>query len=87
MEEGSKMEPTHNNPGALAEFDFASPAVKPNVELGREICASSKWPSSENGLGTLSEIFDGDAPHTPRGCIAQAWTAAEVLRAWRATIV
>jgi predicted glycogen debranching enzyme len=36
------------------------------------------------GLGTLGEIFDGDAPFTPRGCIAQAWTVAEVLRAWRA---
>ena len=38
------------------------------------------------GLGTLSEIFDGDAPFTPRGCIAQAWTVAEILRAWRATV-
>ncbi|HYA97447.1 MAG TPA: amylo-alpha-1,6-glucosidase [Methylomirabilota bacterium] len=37
------------------------------------------------GLGSLAEIFDGDAPFTPRGCIAQAWTVAEVLRAWRAT--
>ena len=35
-----------------------------------------------HGLGTCSEIFDGDAPMTPRGCIAQAWTVAEVLRAW-----
>jgi predicted glycogen debranching enzyme len=35
------------------------------------------------GLGTLGEIFDGDAPHTPRGCIAQAWTVGEILRAWR----
>jgi predicted glycogen debranching enzyme len=34
------------------------------------------------GLGSISEIFDGDAPHTPRGCIAQAWSVAEVLRAW-----
>jgi predicted glycogen debranching enzyme len=42
--------------------------------LGRQIYAS--------GLGTLSEIFDGDAPFTPRGCIAQSWTVAEVLRAW-----
>ena len=42
--------------------------------LGRQIYAS--------GLGTLSEIFDGDAPFTPRGCIAQAWTVAEVLRVW-----
>jgi glycogen debranching enzyme len=34
------------------------------------------------GVGSISEIFDGDAPHGPRGCIAQAWSVAEVLRAW-----
>ncbi len=34
------------------------------------------------GVGSLSEIFDGDPPFAPRGCIAQAWTVAEVLRAW-----
>ncbi|MFN9644157.1 MAG: amylo-alpha-1,6-glucosidase [Cyanobacteriota bacterium] len=34
------------------------------------------------GLGSISEIFDGDSPHRPRGCIAQAWSVAEVLRAW-----
>jgi predicted glycogen debranching enzyme len=38
-----------------------------------------------HGLGSLSEIFDGDAPFAPRGCIAQAWTVAEVLRAWGQT--
>jgi predicted glycogen debranching enzyme len=43
--------------------------------LGRQIYSG--------GLGTLSEIFDGDAPFTPRGCIAQAWSVAEVLRAWK----
>ncbi len=36
------------------------------------------------GLGTISEIFEGDPPHLPRGCIAQAWSVAEVLRVWRA---
>jgi glycogen debranching enzyme len=36
-----------------------------------------------HGVGSLSEIFDGDAPMTPRGCFAQAWTVAEVLRAWQ----
>jgi predicted glycogen debranching enzyme len=36
------------------------------------------------GLGTASEIFDGDAPFTPNGCVAQAWTVGETLRAWRA---
>jgi predicted glycogen debranching enzyme len=34
------------------------------------------------GVGTLPEIADGDPPFTPRGCIAQAWSVAEVLRAW-----
>jgi len=38
----------------------------------------------DGGLGTLGEIADGDAPFTPRGCIAQAWSVAEVLRAWHA---
>ena len=32
-------------------------------------------------LGQVSEIFDGDAPHKPRGCVAQAWSVAELLRA------
>jgi len=33
-------------------------------------------------VGSISEIFDGDAPHLPRGCFAQAWGVAETLRAW-----
>jgi len=36
----------------------------------------------EAGLGTLSEIFDGEPPHTPRGCIAQAWSVGEPFRAY-----
>jgi glycogen debranching enzyme len=35
---------------------------------------------SEAGLGQISEIFDGDAPFEARGCIAQAWSVAELLR-------
>lgn len=35
------------------------------------------------GLGSLSEVFEGDAPFTPGGCIAQAWSVEEVLRAWK----
>jgi predicted glycogen debranching enzyme len=38
---------------------------------------------NDHGLGTISEIFDGDPPHAPRGCIAQAWSVAEVLRVYR----
>jgi glycogen debranching enzyme len=37
------------------------------------------------GLGTLAEIFDAEPPYTPRGCIAQAWSVAEVLRCWMKT--
>jgi predicted glycogen debranching enzyme len=33
-------------------------------------------------LGSINEIFDGDAPHRPRGCFAQAWSVSETLRAW-----
>jgi len=37
----------------------------------------------EAGLGTISEIFDGDAPHAPRGCPAQAWSVGEALRVFK----
>lgn len=37
----------------------------------------------EEGIGQISEIFDGDAPHEPRGCFAQAWSVAEILRVLR----
>jgi predicted glycogen debranching enzyme len=37
----------------------------------------------EAGLGTVSEIFDADMPHEPRGCIAQAWSVGEILRVLR----
>ena len=36
-------------------------------------------------VGAISEIFDAEAPFTPRGCIAQAWSVAEVLRCWNKT--
>jgi 4-alpha-glucanotransferase len=39
--------------------------------------------SSNGCLGSISEIFDGDAPHTPRGAIAQAWSVAEVIRHYK----
>lgn len=36
-------------------------------------------------IGSISEIFDAESPYTPRGCIAQAWSVAEVLRCWAKT--
>jgi len=55
-------------------------------EVGRKF--ASLWLKNfqehlhEACLGQVSEIFDGDAPHTPRGCVAQAWSVAEILRCW-----
>jgi glycogen debranching enzyme len=37
---------------------------------------------AEGCIGTISEVADAEAPFYPRGCIAQAWSVAEVLRAW-----
>ena len=34
------------------------------------------------GFNTIPEVFDGDAPHRPGGCISQAWSVAEVIRGW-----
>lgn len=54
-------------------------------DAGREF--TSDWLKNfethltEACLGQISEIFDGDLPHTPRGCVAQAWSVAEILRA------
>ena len=33
-------------------------------------------------IGSVSEIFDAEGLYTPRGCIAQAWSVAEILRVW-----
>jgi len=49
-------------------------------ETARGLIANLQAHLAEAGVGTISEIFDGDAPHTPRGCIAQAWSVGEVLR-------
>lgn len=39
----------------------------------------------DHGIGSISEIFDGDSPFIPRGCIAQAWGVAGLLHAWQGT--
>lgn len=47
------------------------------------IAAMERHLTESGGLNHVSEIFDGDAPHAPRGCIAQAWSLAELLRVRR----
>jgi predicted glycogen debranching enzyme len=57
--------------------------VHPNEQKrAREFLQAFGAHLNEAGLGTISEIFDAEPPHSPRGCIAQAWSVAEVLRCW-----
>lgn len=48
--------------------------------LSQKVVSNFEYHLEESCIGSVSEIFDGDAPHHPRGCIAQAWGVAEVLR-------
>jgi predicted glycogen debranching enzyme len=57
-----------------------------DVQGAREVLTGFLTHLDDAGVGTLSEIFDAEAPYTSRGCIAQAWSVAEVLRAWVLTL-
>jgi glycogen debranching enzyme len=55
--------------------------VHPNDFAGaRRFLAGFQAHLGEACIGTISEVFDAEAPFTPRGCAAQAWSVAEVLR-------
>ena len=64
------------------------PFIQSHLQVYHNPAQAREWLESmadhltDAGLGTISEIFDGDAPFTPRGCFAQAWGVAEILRAW-----
>ncbi|MCP4375646.1 MAG: glycogen debranching protein, partial [bacterium] len=66
---------------------FIEAYLKVNPESPQAVEQAGEWLEQfdehlpEAGLGYVSEIFDGDPPHHPRGCIAQAWSMAELLRA------
>jgi glycogen debranching enzyme len=49
-------------------------------EKARGFLAAFETHLAEAGIGSISEVFDAEPPFTPRGCIAQAWSVAEVLR-------
>jgi predicted glycogen debranching enzyme len=53
-----------------------------NHKGARQFLADFAKHLGEACIGSISEIFDAEAPYTPRGCIAQAWSVAEVLRSW-----
>ena len=59
--------------------------VYPDITVARTMLDGFSAHMLEQGIGTVSEIFDGDPPYLPRGCIAQAWSVAELLRVCRIT--
>jgi predicted glycogen debranching enzyme len=69
----------------LGPFVLAHLRVYSNPAQARQVLEPMAHHLVAHGVGSLSEIFDGNAPMAPHGCVAQAWTVAEVLRAWVAT--
>ena len=68
----------------LGPFVLAHYRVYEDATQAHALLAGLAAHLGEACLGTISEIFDGNAPHAPRGCFAQAWSVAETLRAWHA---
>jgi len=66
----------------------ARPFITASVRAGRDPEDARAWLAKfpehmrDAGVGSVSEIFDGDAPHEPRGCIAQAWSVAKSCEPW-----
>jgi glycogen debranching enzyme len=69
----------------IGPFVRAHLRVYRNAGLARSYLEPLLQHVSAHGLGSVSEIFDGAPPFTPRGCIAQAWGVSELLHAWWAT--
>jgi predicted glycogen debranching enzyme len=71
----------------LGHFVLAHLRVYNDPARARTFLESFQHHPKVHGVGTASEIFDADPPHRPQGCIAQAWTVAEILRAWHALAI
>ena len=69
-------------PWLLGPYVDASLRAGRNLSLARESLEEILSGMASYGLGSIAEVFDGDAPYAPGGCIAQAWSVSEILRAW-----
>jgi len=83
----SRDQAYHNGtvwPWLLGPYVTAFRKTKSNsqYELKKRLMPLFTQQIFQAGLGSINEIFDGDPPHTPRGCISQAWSIAEPLRAY-----
>jgi len=66
----------------LGHFVLAEFRLKRDVALAERRLEAIQDHLADAGLGSISEIFEGDAPHRPRGAPLQAWSVAGVLEAW-----
>jgi predicted glycogen debranching enzyme len=66
----------------LGPFARAHYRVYGDARRAQELLAPVAQHLASACIGSVSEVFDGDAPHIARGCFAQAWSVAEILRSW-----
>ena len=86
-DEDTSRKPAYHNGTVWAwPFPLYAEALAMTKSCSREVALSLLASAVENlntgCLGHMSEISDGDAPHTAKGCIAQAWSDSELLRVW-----
>ncbi len=67
----------------IGAFLDASLRVYRGAETAHSFLVTFRPHLSLYGLCTVAEIFDNDAPFSPRGVVAQAWSVAEVLQVWQ----
>jgi 4-alpha-glucanotransferase len=67
----------------LGPFALAQYRITGDAAAAQNLLQSMSDAMEDQGVGTIGEIFDGDAPHHPRGAPAQAWSVACTLDAWR----
>jgi predicted glycogen debranching enzyme len=71
----------------MGPFITAHMRVYQDREQARSFLVPMLQHMSDYGVGSVSDIFDGDPPFTPRGCVAKAWSVGAVLRACQETAV
>ena len=72
-------------PWLIGHFVDAALKVQSDPAAARALLNAFPAHLLEAGIGSISEVFDAEEPYCPGGCIAQAWSVAEVLRAWLKT--
>jgi glycogen debranching enzyme len=72
-------------PWLIGHFIDAFLKVRTDRVAARRLLQNFQEHLFDAGVGSISEIFDAEEPFRPGGCVAQAWSIAEVLRAWLKT--